>query len=115
MPALGVDAGRGLVEEGHLGSTDQGQGQGQALLLATREVAARGGGHVAAGPPVQQLVGGDGVLVVAGEEVEDPARAEHRVDPAALEHDADAAGQRAVVAPRVEPEHAAPAPATGRR
>ena len=39
--ALGVDAGRGLVEEGDLGPSDQGQRQRQSLLLAAREVAAR--------------------------------------------------------------------------
>ena len=31
---LGVDAGRRLVEEGHLGPSDQGQGQREPLLLA---------------------------------------------------------------------------------
>ena len=34
QPTLGVDAGRRLVEEGHLGAADQGQGEGEALLLA---------------------------------------------------------------------------------
>ena len=40
--ALGVDPGRGLVEEEHLGLAHQGQRQGQALLLAARQPSPRG-------------------------------------------------------------------------
>ena len=50
--------------------------------------------------------GGDGVVVVGGEEVEDAARPEHGIHAAALEHDAHALRQPPVVGDRVEPEHA---------
>ena len=56
-PPLGVDAGGGLVEEGHLGPPHQGQGEGEALLLATREVAPGGGGDGAQADEVEQLGG----------------------------------------------------------
>ena len=49
---------------------------------------------------------GNGVGVVAGEELQDPAWAEHGVDAAALEHDPDAPGERPVLCPGVEPEDA---------
>ena len=104
--ALGVDARGWLVEERHLGSPDQGQGEGEALLLAAREVAPGRGGDRAQADEVEQLVGWHGVGVVPPEQVDDPARTEHRVDAAALEHDADAAGEGGVVADGVEPEDA---------
>ena len=102
--ALGVDARRRLVEEGHLGPADQRQGEGEALLLAAREVAPGRGRDGAQADEVEQLVRGHGIGVVAREQVEDPARPEHRVDAAALEHDADAAGERGVVGDGIEPE-----------
>ena len=104
--ALGVDARRGLVEKGHLGPADQGQGEGEALLLAAGEVPPRGGGHGAQPDQLEQVLGGHGVGVVAGEELQDPAWAEHGVDATALEHHPDAPGQRPVLCPGVEPEDA---------
>ena len=103
---LGVDARRRLVEEGHLRPADQGQGEGEPLLLAARQVAPGRGGDGAQADEVEQFVRRHGVGVVAGEEVEDAARPEHGVDAAALEHDADAAAERAVVGDRVEAEDA---------
>ncbi len=72
---LGVDARRRLVEERHLRPADQGQGEGEPLLLAAREVAPRRGGDGAQPDEVEQFVRRHGVGVVAGEEVEDAARA----------------------------------------
>ena len=106
--ALGVDAGRRLVEEGHLGPADQGEGEGEPLLLAAREVAPGRGGDGAQADEVEQLVRRDGVGVVAGEEAQDAVRPEHGVDAAALEHDADAAAERGVVGDGVEPEDPRP-------
>ena len=103
--ALGVDAGGRLVEEDHLGTADEGQGEREPLLLAAGEMAPRAWRPRAQRHQVEQGVGGERVRVVGGEEVEDPARAEHRVDAAPLQHDADAAGQPVVVGDRVEPEH----------
>ena len=57
---LGVDAGGRLVEEGHLGPADQGQGEREPLLFAAREVAPRRGGDAAQPDEVEQLVGGTG-------------------------------------------------------
>ena len=54
--ALGVDAGRRLVEEGHLGPADQGQGEREPLLLAAREMAPGRGGDGAQADQVEQLV-----------------------------------------------------------
>ena len=102
---LGVDARRRLVEEGHLGPPDQGQRQRESLLLAPREVAPGRGGHAAQPDQVEQLLGRDGRRVVAGEEVQHPARAEHGVHAAALEHDADPAAEGGVVVLGTEPEH----------
>ncbi len=105
-PPLGVDTRRGLVEEGHLGLPDQCQGQGEALLLPAREVPPGRGGHRAEADEVEQVGRWEGVDVVAGEEVQDAARPEHRVHAPALEHDADAAAERGVVGDGVEPEDA---------
>ncbi len=102
--ALGVDARRGFVEECHFGLPDQGQREGEALLLAAREVAPGRGGDRAQADEVEQLVGWHGVGVVPPEQVDDPARTEHRIDAAALEHDADATGEGGVVADGVHPE-----------
>ena len=104
--ALGVDAGRRLVEEGHLGPADQGEGEGEPLLLPAREVAPGRGGNGAQADQVEQLVRRHGIGVVAGEEAQDAVRPEHGVDAAALEHDADAAAERGVVGDGVEPEDA---------
>ena len=104
-PPLGVDARRGFVEEGDLGPADERQRERQALLLAAREVAPGGGSHGGQAHQVEQALRRQGVGVVGAEEVEDPARPEHRVDAAPLEHDADAARQRGMVGHRVEPEH----------
>ena len=104
--ALGVDAGRRLVEEGHVGPPDQGQGEREPLLLAAREVAPGSGGDRTQPDEVEQLVGRHRLGVVAGEEVEDAARPQHGVHAAALEHDPDAAAERGVVGHGIEPEHA---------
>ena len=102
---FGVDAGGRLVEERHGRTAHQRQRQRQALLLAAREMAPRRRGHPLQPREVEQLVRRPRLGVVAGEEVEDPPRPEHRVHPASLEHHAHARGQRGVVGPRIEPEH----------
>ncbi len=104
--ALGVHAGRRLVEEGHLRPTDQGQREGEPLLLAARQVAPGRGGDGAQADEVEQFVRRHGVGVVAGEEVEDAARAEHGVHAAALEHHPDATAERGVVGAGVEAQDA---------
>ena len=81
-PALGVDPGGGLVEEHHLGPADQGQGQGEPLLLPSRQPPPRGAAHRPEPDQVEQAVGVLGVVVVPGEQVEHLGRAEHRVDAA---------------------------------
>ena len=103
--ALGVDAGRRLVQEGHLGPADQGQGKREPLLLAARQVAPGRGGDGTQPDEVEQLVRGHRLGVVAGEEVEHAARPEHGVHAAPLEHDPDATAERGVVGHRVQPEH----------
>ena len=103
---FGVDPGRRLVEEGRLRAPDECQREREALLLAAREVAPRRGGDGAQPDELEQLVRGQRVGVVGGEEVEDTARPEHRVDAAALEHDADPARECGVVGDRLQPEHA---------
>ena len=72
----------------------------EALLLAAGEVTPGGPGHGAEADQVEQLVGRDRVGVVAGEEIEDAARSEHRVHAAPLEHHPDAAGERGVIGDR---------------
>ena len=104
--ALGVDAGGRLVEEGHLGAPDQGQGEREPLLLAAREVAPGRAGDRTQPHEVEELVHRHRIGVVAGEEVEDAARPEHGVDAAALEHDPDAAAEGGVVGDGPEPEDA---------
>ena len=78
--------------------------EGEPLLLAAREMAPGGGRDGAQADQVEQLVRGSGIRVVAGEEVEDPARPEHRVHATALEHDTDAARERGVVGHGIQPE-----------
>ena len=73
-------------------------------MLAAREVAPGGGRDGAQADEVEQLVRGHGIRVEAGEEVEDPARPQHRVHATALEHDADAAGERGMVGNGIESE-----------
>ena len=106
MRPFGVDPGRRLVEEGHLGPPDQGQGQREPLLLAAREVAPGRAGHAPQPDQVEQLLRRDGRRVVAGEELQHPARAEHGVHAATLEHDPDPPAERGVVVLGTEPEHA---------
>ena len=101
--ALGVDSGRGFVEEEHLRLPDEGQRQGQALLLAPREPAPRRAPHVAETDELEQGVGVLGVVVVGGEEAEHLGRAQHRVDAPLLEHDSDAGHEGGVVAPGSSP------------
>ena len=95
--ALGVHPGGRLVEEGHLGAPDQGEREREPLLLAAREVAPGRAGDRTQPHEVEELVHGHRFGVVAGEEVEDPARPQHGIDAAALEHDPDAAAERGVV------------------
>ena len=109
---FGVPAGRRLVEEGDLGPSDQGQRQGEALLLTTREVAPGRGGHAAQPDEVEQLLRRDGRRVVAGEELQDAAGTQHGVDATALEHDPHPATERGVVGLGIEAQH--PHPAGGR-
>ena len=104
--ALGVDAGGRLVEEGHVGTPDQGQGEREPLLLAAREVTPGCAGDRTQPHEVEQLVRRHRLGVVAGEEVEDTARPQHGIDAAALEHHPDAAAERSVVGEGVEPEDA---------
>ncbi len=104
QPALGVDAGGGLVEEHHRGLAHQGQGQRQALLLAAGQPPPGRLAHGSQPDQVEELVGVFGVVVVAGEQVEHLGGAEHGVDAPALEHDAHAPDQGGVVLVRVEPE-----------
>ncbi len=75
-------------------------------MLAAREMAPRSGRDGAQADQVQQLVRGQRIPVVAREEVDDPARSQHRVDAAALEHHADAPGERGVLGHGIEPEDA---------
>ena len=80
QPALGVDAGGGLVEEHHRGLAHQGQGQRQALLLAAGQPPPGRLAHGSQPDQVEELVGVFGVVVVAGEQVEHLGGAEHGVD-----------------------------------
>ena len=80
LAAVDVEAGGGLVEERHLGPTDQGQGEGQALLLAPRQAAGRGLGLVVQPHPAEQRSRFGGVVVVGGEEVEDLGGADAGVE-----------------------------------
>ena len=60
QPALGVDAGRRLVQEDHLGPAHQGQGQRQPLLLAARQPPPRRLGHRSQPDPVEEASGSSG-------------------------------------------------------
>ena len=55
---------------------------------------------------LEQVLGRDRIGVVVGEELEDPARAEHGVDAAPLEHHADAPRERPVLGGGIEPQDA---------
>ncbi len=79
---LGIDPGRGLVEEQHLGLPHQGQGQGQALLLPAGQPPPRRAPDMGQAHQVEQAVGVLGVVVVTGEQVEHLGRSEHGVDAA---------------------------------
>ncbi len=103
---LGIHPGGGLVEKGDLGAADQGQGQGEALLLAPGEVPPRGGGHRPQPDQVEQFLGRDRIGVVVGEQGEHPARAQHGVDAAPLEHHPDAPAEGPVLRAGVEPQDA---------
>ncbi len=100
-----VDPRGRLVEEGDLGAAHQRQGQGEALGLAAREAAHRGGGPLDQADPLEQVVGVLGARVVRGEQAEGLPGGDAWVDAALLQHHADAAGEGLVVAPRVEPQH----------
>ena len=95
--AVHVETGGGLVEERHLGPTDEGQGEGQALLLAPRQAAGRGLALVLQPHPPEQGGGVGRVVVVGREEIEDLGGADAGVEATLLEHHADAADHGGVV------------------
>ena len=103
---LGIHPRGGLVEKGNLGAADQGQGQGEALLLSSREMAPRRGGHRPQSDQVEQVLGRDRIGVVVGEQVEHPAWAQHGIDAAPLEHHPDAPAEGPVLGTGVEPQDA---------
>ncbi len=72
LPAVGIDARRGLVQEHHLRPADEGQGQREALLFAAGQPAPGGARRRPHQPePLQQGSPGlRGPVVVAGEEVQ---------------------------------------------
>ena len=67
---LRVEAGRRLIEKDELGVVDQRQGNGQALLLAAREIHGPGIGAFAEIDHVDELFRGDVVREEAAEQVQ---------------------------------------------
>ena len=104
-PSLRVDPGGGLVQEQDSWPADEGEGQRQPLLLPPGQPAPRGAPDRGETHQLEQLGGVLGIVVVAGEEVEDLGRAEHGVDAPLLQHDPDVRHQGHMVAPGVEPQH----------
>ena len=92
-----VDPGGGFVEEGHLGSTDQRQGEREPLLLTARQGTPGGSLPVGETNKVQQFDRIGRILAVAGEKAEHLERADAGVHPAGLEHHADTADESGMV------------------
>jgi len=86
--------------------SDQGEGEGQPLLLAAREASGRRAGPARQADPLEQLGGVGGVVEEAGVLGEELRGPDPERDAALLEHQADRADELCVVCGRVEPEHA---------
>ena len=91
----GVQACRGLVEEQHLGSADEGDGQGQSLFLAARQLPVARVGHQLQPDQLDEAADVARRSMETGEQPEHLARRSLRIDAAsALEHQPDARLQR---------------------
>jgi hypothetical protein len=106
---LDVEPRGGFIEEHDLWAPDQGQGEGQPLLLASGQSAPRGSRAVAQAEPVEQCSGWKRAGVKRGIEAQDFAHASGRIDPAggrpALRHDADTGPKGHGVASGIKAEH----------
>ena len=106
---LRVHAGGRLVEDEHLRTPDERQGQAEPLSLAARQEPVARPGDAAQADEVDQLVGVARVRVEASELDQRLAWPGPRVDAAALEHQADPGTQRAPAAGWVRAQDAHPA------
>jgi hypothetical protein len=102
---LWVDARGRLIEKHDVGSTDEGEGQGEALLLAAGQAPPRRLGDRRQTDPVEQTVGVFRVRVVRRGEMEGIATAHAGVHPAPLEHYAHARRQLLVVRAGIQAEN----------
>ena len=100
-----IDPGGGFVEEGDIGTTDEGQCERESLLFAARHRTPGGGTMIGQPDEVEQFIGIDGVVVVGGEEVEGLGRTHAGGDSTGLEHHADTGDEAAMVGDGVESEH----------
>ena len=104
-PPVGVEAGRGLVEEEHLGPPEQGGRQRQALLLPARETSDRGAGELVDAEPAGRLVDVGGRGVEPGEMFEQADRLAPTRQTPRLQHDSDAGPVVSAPGQRVLAEH----------
>lgn len=113
--ALGVQSGRGLVEEQHLGAAEQGEPQVQSALLAAGELFHPDRGAPGQSDHVQNLRGGPGAAGAAGPQ---PYRLGDRQlvgEAALLEHDARPRTDGGALGVRIVAEYAYAAGRRGRQ
>jgi hypothetical protein len=106
LAARHVDPGGRLVEERHLGSSDECQRQRQALLLSAGEVTPHRAGAMGETDSIQQL---DRIVRVGEERGGQPEHldgSDAGVDAAFLQHGTDPRGELVAIGDRVEPQHA---------